>query len=204
MTFSISKLFKSHSEHLNCGCHWHFVRGGSIVWNCQRHCRTFRVLGLCPIDVKKSPLSPAIVTIQTPSLISIHLGLHANLTLKMPLELSAGGWRWGWAGGTQWRRHYCLGEALYTVPSHSVLSTEACQRIPLNPHCFCKEKGMLFTEHSASPNLTVVNKMGAKERSIHGFEPASSCQSQCPVWAMQRLKVPARSQERNHPRQQQL
>ena len=99
----------------------------------------------------------------------------------------------GW--GTQWRGHYCLGEALYTVPSHSVLSTEACQRIPLNPHCFCKEKGMLFTEHSASPNLTVVNKMGAKERSIYGFEPASSCQSQCPVWAMQRIKVPAWSQE---------
>ena len=132
------------------------------------------------------------------------LGFTCKSDTQNAFGTQCGGWRWGWAGGTQWRRHYCLGEALYTVPSHSVLSTEACQRIPLNPHCFCKEKGMLFTEHSASPNLTVVNKMGTKERSIHGFEPASSCQSQCPVWAMQRLKVPARSQERNHPRQQQL
>lgn len=98
----------------------------------------------------------------------------------------------GW--GTQWWWHYCLREARYTVPSHSVLSTEACQRITLNPHRFCKEKGMLFTEQSASPNLTLVNKMGAKKRSIHGFEPASSCQSQCPVWARQRIKVAAQSQ----------
>lgn len=118
MTFSISKLFKSHSEHLNCGCHWHFVRGGSIVWNCQRHCRTFSVLGLCPIDVKKSPLSPAIVTIQTPSLISIHLGLHANLTLKMPLELSAGGGDGDGLGGhsgggiTAWGRLFTQSQAI--------------------------------------------------------------------------------------------
>ena len=62
-----------------------------IVCNCQRYYRTFSVLGLCPIDVKRSPLSPTIVTIQTPSLISIHLSIHANLTLKMPLELSVGG-----------------------------------------------------------------------------------------------------------------
>ena len=62
-----------------------------IVWNCQRYYRTFSVPGLCPIDVKRSPLSPTIVTIQTPSLISIHLGLQAKLTLKMPSELSVGG-----------------------------------------------------------------------------------------------------------------
>lgn len=49
--------------------------------------------------------------------------------------------------------------ALHTVPSHSVLSTEACQRIPLNPQMLAKGR-MLFTEQSASPNLTLVNKMG--------------------------------------------
>lgn len=168
-----------------------------IVRNCQRHYRTFSVPGLCPIDVKRSPLFPTIVTIQTPLLMSIHLGLHANLTLKMPLELSVGV-EMGMGWGTQCLRRHCLGR-LYTVPSHPVLSTEACQRIPLNPHRFCKGKGMVFTEQSASPNLTVVNKMGAKERSIHGFEPASSCQSQRPVWAMQGIKVRARTQQRNHP-----
>ena len=173
-----------------------------IVRNCQRHYRTFSVPGLCPIDVKRSPLSPTIVTIQTPSLMSTQ-GFTCKSDTQNAFGTQCGGGDGDGVGDTV-PAASLPGEALHTVPSHSVLSTEACQRIPLNPHRFCKGKGMVFTEQSASPNLTVVNKMGAKERSIHGFEPASSCQSQRPVWATQGIKVPARTQQRTHPRQPQL
>lgn len=42
------------------------------------------------------------------------------------------------------------GEALCGVPRRVVTSSNAYQRISVNPRHFCKEEGMQFTEHSAS------------------------------------------------------
>lgn len=63
------------------------------------------------------------------------------------------------------------GEALCGVPCRVVLSSDAYQRISVNPRHFCKEEGMQFTEHSASRIRQL--KQNARKGKIRGIWPAS-------------------------------
>lgn len=91
------------------------------------------------------------MTTQTPLLFFTHSGLYANVILKVPLEFSVGVEAGTGIGNAIPAASLPEGVALHGGQAISFLMLMPV-RESHKPSPFCKEKGVLFTEHSVLQN----------------------------------------------------